>query len=80
MATTETEPTLAYSSAATWITTLDHLNAAGIPNLVDRNALPPTFSGSSKYEMLGTLRYFDLIVPCGIAGASLPTAIFTPAS
>lgn len=57
----EPESTLAYSSAATWITTLDHLHTAGIPNLVDRNALPPTFSGSSKYEMLGTLRFFALI-------------------
>ncbi len=62
MATAEAEkPTIAYSSAATFITTLDHLKAVGIPNLIDRNALPPSFSGSSKYEMLGTLRFFDLI-------------------
>lgn len=55
------KPTLAYSSAATFNTTLDHLGAVGIPNLLDRNALPSSFSGSSKYEMLGTMRFFDLI-------------------
>jgi hypothetical protein len=62
MATAENEkPTLAYASAATFNTTLDHLHTVEIPNMIDRNALPPSFSGSSKYEMLGTLRFFGLI-------------------
>lgn len=55
------EATLPYGSAGTFITTLDHLRAVGIPNLIDRNALPPSFSGSSRYETLGTLKFFKLI-------------------
>jgi len=55
------DATLPYGSAATFITTLDHLGAVGIPNMVDRNALPPSFSGSSRYETLGMLRFFGLI-------------------
>ena len=57
----ESERTLPYGSAATFVTTLDHFGVVGVPNIVDRNALPSSFSGSSKYETLGTLKYFRLI-------------------
>lgn len=53
--------TRAYSSFGTFQTTLDHFGAVGIPNLVDRHTLPPTLSGSSRYEVLGTLRFFGLV-------------------
>jgi hypothetical protein len=55
------EETLPYGSAGTFITTLDHLREVDIPNIVDRNTLPPSFSGSSRYEVLGTLKFFKLI-------------------
>ncbi len=50
-----------YGAWGTWISTLDHFNAVGIPNLVDRKALPGTLSGGSAYEMLGALKYFALV-------------------
>ena len=50
-----------YSGFGTFLTTLDHYGAVGIPNLIDRNTLPPTLSGSSRYEILGTLKFFGLV-------------------
>lgn len=61
-ASAESEKTsIAYCSAGTLVTTLDHFNAVGIPNVIDRNTLPPSFSGSSKYEVLSSLRFFGMI-------------------
>lgn len=53
---------LPYVSAGTFLTTLDHIKSiGGAPNTLDRNALPPSFSGSSKYDTLHALRFFKLI-------------------
>lgn len=61
MENSDNSKTRPYSSFGTFLTTLDHYGAVGIPNLVDRNTLPPTLSGSSRYEVLATLRFFDLV-------------------
>lgn len=51
-----------YVSAGTFMTTLDHIGAiGGSPNTLDRNALPPSFSGSSKYDVLHAFKFFGLI-------------------
>lgn len=52
---------LPYSSFGTFLTTLDHFGAVGVPNLIDPKTLPPTISGSGKYEVLGAFRFFRLI-------------------
>lgn len=63
--------TLPYSSFGTWQTTLDHYGVVGIPNLIDRNTLPPTLSGSSRYEILGTMRFFACVDEAGKPNTAL---------
>lgn len=52
---------LPYGSYATLLSALEHFKAVGIPNIIDRNALSPSLSGSSRYETLAMLRFFLLI-------------------
>jgi hypothetical protein len=59
----ETSKTMPYGSWGTFVTTLDHFAAVGIPNVIDRNTLPTSLSGAARYETLGAYRYFDIIGP-----------------
>src|SRR5579883_795529 len=64
-----------YAGFGTFLTTLDHYGAVGIPNVVDRNTLPPSLSGSSRYEILGALRFFGLVDDAGKPNTALLTRL-----
>lgn len=74
------ENTKPYCAWGTFETCLDHLNGVGIPNVVDRNAMPPTLSGASKYEVLGALKSLSLIDKDGRPNTTLLPRLVSPDS
>lgn len=72
------EKTPPYCAWGTFETCLEHLRAVGIPNVIDRNALPPSLSGGSKYEILGAFKSLGLTDKSGRPDAERLVRLIDP--
>ena len=66
--------TAPYLPFKTFLNTLDHLKAIGIPHKIDRGIFP-SFSGVIQGQVLGTFRFLGLIDEHGIPSRDLTTLI-----